>query len=120
LILGSVYWLALPWAMEMTIGLPIWQKTGATFAALAPLGFLLGMPFPLGLGQAAAQRSIWLPWAWGINGSASVVGAAAAPLIALHLGFSAMLLTGLMFYGLAAFSTSWRLSPLGLKGSREE
>ncbi len=120
LVLGSIYWLALPGLMEITFGLPIWQKTGVTFASLAPLGFLLGMPFPLGLSQAAAKRSIWLPWAWGINGSASVVGAAAAPLIALHLGFSAMLLTGLMFYGLAAVSTSWSRSPLGLKHSEEE
>lgn len=117
LVLGSIWWLALPSLMGATIALPVGLKLGLTFAMLAPLGFLLGIPFPLGLSRAAARQSIWLPWAWGINGSAAVVGAALAPVIAVHLGFSAVLLAGLSCYALASFCTSWSPLSTGANGS---
>jgi len=118
--LGSIYWLGLPNLMGAALALPLVLRVGFTFVVLAPLGFLLGMPFPLGLSVAAGRRSVWVPWAWGINGSASVVGAAAAPLIALHLGFSAVILAGMLFYCLAASTSHSGLSTVDAKGPQEE
>jgi hypothetical protein len=43
-----------------------------------------------------------IPWAWGINGCASVIAAVLATLLAIHLGFTAVVLAALLLYGLAA------------------
>ena len=43
-----------------------------------------------------------MPWAWGINGCASVISAVLASLLALHLGFSTVLLAAVALYALAA------------------
>ena len=57
---------------------------------LVPPGLLLGIPFPLGirfLYPGDASREI--PWAWAVNGFASVTGSVAAPLLAISFGFTA-------------------------------
>ena len=43
-------------------------------------------------------------WAWAINGFASVVGAVLATLLAIHLGFAAVIILAVLIYGLAAFA----------------
>ncbi len=68
---------------------------------IGPLAFLLGMPFPLGLARLASGQ---LPWAWAINGCASVVAAVLALLLALAIGFSGVLLTAAGLYLLAMLS----------------
>jgi hypothetical protein len=64
----------------------------------------MGMPFPLGLGRVARSDPALVPWAWGLNGCASVISAAAATLLAMHLGFAAMVLIAVTLYGLAALA----------------
>ena len=71
-------------------------------ALIAPLAFFMGMPFPLGLTRVAGRAADFVPWAWGINGYASVLSTALATLLAIELGFTAVLLAALAFYGLAA------------------
>ncbi len=66
---------------------------------IAPLATLMGMPFPLVLGRLAER---WVPWAWGINGCASVVSAVFATLLAVHAGFRAVVGLALVAYVLAA------------------
>jgi hypothetical protein len=70
---------------------------------IAPLGLAMGLPFPLGLGRVAKQAPNLVPWAWGINGSASVVAAVLASLLAMDLGFTAVLALALGLYATAAF-----------------
>jgi hypothetical protein len=68
--------------------------------SLAPLGLLMGVPFASGL--TAIQRAPDLvPWAWAINGGASVVSAVLAALLALSLGFNGVLWIGGALYGIA-------------------
>ena len=57
-------------------------------ALLSPLAFCMGMPFPLALRELDEAL---VPWAWGINGCASVVSAALATLLAVDFGFSTVL-----------------------------
>ena len=45
-----------------------------------------------------------VPWAWGVNACASVVGAIAATLAAIHFGFDAVLLAAIALYAGAALS----------------
>ena len=42
-----------------------------------------------------------MPWAWGINGCASVLSAILAILLAIEIGFSGVMLTAIFFYALA-------------------
>ena len=52
-----------------------------------------------------------MPWAWGLNGCASVISAAAATLLAMHLGFSATVAIAVALYGLAALAFWAPVSP---------
>jgi uncharacterized membrane protein len=72
-----------------------------TLALIAPLAFLMGMPFPLGLSRLAREAPAFIPWAWGINGCASVLSALLAALLAVHLGFDAVLSMAAGLYALA-------------------
>lgn len=69
----------------------------------APLGFFMGMPFPLGLERLNQLDPTLIPWAWGINGFASVISAILATLIAIHWGFTILILAAVSLYIAAAF-----------------
>jgi hypothetical protein len=69
------------------MGAPLALKALAAGLAMAPLAFCLGLPLPLGLHLAQKLDKGWIPWGWGINGCASVLGALAASVLAIHLGF---------------------------------
>ncbi|MDH3673449.1 MAG: SAM-dependent methyltransferase, partial [Gammaproteobacteria bacterium] len=84
------------------VALPDAAKITASLALIAPLAFCMGMPFPLGLAKLAAHDPDFIPWAWGINGFASVVSAALATLLAIHFGFTAVVVLALVLYALAA------------------
>ena len=62
----------------------------------------MGMPFPLGLSQVGMKAPEFIPWAWGINGCASVLSAVTATLLAIQFGFTAVVLAALLLYLLAA------------------
>ncbi len=67
-------------------------------AILVPLGFLMGFPFPLAIRQVferglEAQVSVL----WGVNGIASVLGAALAMIVGMLAGFSWTLRWGRCF-----------------------
>jgi len=69
---------------------------------IAPLGFCMGMPFPMGLDKISQTTPALIPWAWGINGCASVISAILATLIAMQFGFTALIFLAISLYGLAA------------------
>ncbi len=101
--LGLLYLVALPPLLERGMGWGLAAKGAAALALIAPLAFLMGMPFPLGLERVAAVREEWIPWAWGLNGWASVLAALAANLLAIHLGFSAVIaVASALYLGAAA------------------
>jgi hypothetical protein len=84
--------------------LPLLAKLPISILAIAPLAFCMGMPFPLALGRLQTEAPRLLPWAWGINGCASVVSTILASLLALHLGFSTVLLIAVALYASAALA----------------
>jgi hypothetical protein len=79
-------------------------------AMVAPAGVLLGVPLPAGIRLMAANHSALVPWAWGMNGALSVIGATLAVFIAMNWGFSVTLMAGAAAYLLAAvlLRTSYR------------
>ena len=97
------------WVFEAAQGWPVAARIAVALALLGPIGFLLGMPFPLGLKALGARAPALVPWAWGINACASVVSASLATFIALHVGFTPVLGCALVLYALAAAVTPWRV-----------
>lgn len=86
-----------------------WTVTGrvlVSVAVLAPLAFAMGLPFPLGLSRLAATTPALVPWAWGINGVASVLSALLALLLAIEFGYAVVLWCAAALYALAA--VAWR------------
>ena len=94
--------LLLAWLVRHAMGWPEAARIGLSIALIAPLAFFMGMPFPLGLSRVEAADARLIPWAWGINGCASVIAAVLATLLAIHQGFTAVVLAALLLYGLAA------------------
>jgi spermidine synthase len=84
------------------LGQQTWVRVVAAGMVVVPLGLLLGMPFPLGLTLLARGAPELTPWAWGINGCASVIGAVSAGLLAVHLGFAGVLWVAAGLYAVAA------------------
>src|SRR5215471_11748217 len=93
---------AAPSLFRWLMPLPDTLKIAVSLVLIAPLAFFMGLPFPLALVRVAAARSGIVPWAWGINGCASVLSAILAILLAMSLGFSAVLLIALGLYLVAA------------------
>jgi hypothetical protein len=62
-------------------------RIAVTAVLLAVPGVLMGMPFPLGLSLASRTSTEIVPWAWGINGAASVLGSILVIFVAMGLGF---------------------------------
>ena len=100
--IASVYALASPQLTAVLAGASPAVKVAAAFALIAPLATLMGMPFPRALSRLNALDPSLLPWAWGINGCASVIGAVLATLVAIHHGHAAVMLWGALLYVLAA------------------
>ena len=92
----------LPWLFQHSMGLPDAARILISAALIAPLAFFMGMPFPLGLARVEATDARLIPWAWGINGCASVTAAVLATLLAIHVGFTAVVVAALVLYGVAA------------------
>ncbi|MFZ2650911.1 MAG: SAM-dependent methyltransferase, partial [Burkholderiaceae bacterium] len=92
----------LPWLFQHSMGLPDAVRVLISAALIAPLAFFMGMPFPLGLARVEAAEARLVPWAWAINGCASVTAAVLASLLAIHVGFSAVVIAALALYALAA------------------
>jgi hypothetical protein len=82
--------------------LPVALKMAVSLALIAPLALFMGMPFPLALVRVAAARPALVPWAWGVNGCASVLSAILAILLAMSLGFNAVVLVAIGLYAAAA------------------
>jgi spermidine synthase len=96
------YLAVLPAVFRALMPLPDAAKIALSLVLIAPLAFAMGMPFPLGLASAAGASPQITPWAWGINACASVVAAILATLLAIHFGFSTVVLLAVALYALAA------------------
>lgn len=110
-LLASGYLLLLPTLLEPLMTLPLAARVILVLALIAPLGFAMGFPFPLGLRRVAAASPRLVPLAWAVNGCASVIAASLASLLAMHLGISALVGLALLAYLLAALSLTDAAEP---------
>lgn len=100
-----VVWLGLSPLLGAALGWPLPARCVLAALVVLPLGYLMGMPFPLGMARLAEGSAHRIPWAWAVNGLVSVVGSVAAVMIAMRWGFSITLLAGACAY-LAALAAA--------------
>ncbi|MCA1440433.1 SAM-dependent methyltransferase [Ensifer sp. IC4062] len=96
--LAGTYLIALPSIFDRLLALPDAAKIAIALLLIAPLALFMGMPFPLGLSHVGARSEEFLPWAWGINGCASVLSAILAALLAMHVGFAGVVTIAAILY----------------------
>ena len=113
---GAVALLAAPLALLTSslltslVGLPLAVKIAITVVLIAPLGFVMGMPFPTGLQRLEEWHAPSVRWAWSLNAASSVLGSVGALVCAIYLGLIQTLIIGGMFY-LAALAVVARVHP---------
>ncbi len=81
---------AVPW--------PLAAKVALAVAVVAPVGFLMGMPFPNGLARVKDAYPGAIRWAWSLNAAASVMGSAAAICLSIYFGLRFSILAGALLY----------------------
>jgi spermidine synthase len=106
----------LPGRLAALVGLGFNSRLVISAVLLAPLGFVMGMPFPTGLRALASAPAPEFPsglarpenaveWAWAMNAAASVLGSVLAMVIAIQFGLTATLACGAGAYLLALLLT---------------
>ena len=103
---SAAYCFVLPSLLTPLVGLGAGIKLLLSALLIAPLAFLMGMPFPTGLRALARMPGGSVEWAWALNAAASVLGSALAIVIALQFGLTAVLVTAAAIYTLSAVLSS--------------
>jgi hypothetical protein len=85
------------WALGWAFG----GRLALTVVMVGTLSFFLGWPLPIGLREISSPFPLLVPWAWGINGCASVIGAVLGKMISMSAGLR---MTMLVAAGLYLFS----------------
>ena len=97
-LISLIYLLVLESMFSMLATLPAALKIISAIVLIAPLALFMGMPFPLAIASLSDHSHVLIPWAWGINGCASVISAVLATLLAIHCGFSTVLMLAVLLY----------------------
>jgi len=96
-----LYPLVLPLLFDAVLGAPLVVRLLVSVLCLAPLGFLMGIPFPGGLVWLRGRAPALIPLAWAVNGCGSVLASIAAAMLALSAGFSWVLVVAALAYAVA-------------------
>ena len=97
-LLSLFYYLVLDSALAWLHVASDFTRITVTVLAIAPLAFAMGLPFPVALARLSERARSLVPWAWAINGCASVVSAVLATVIAIHLGLNAVVIIAALLY----------------------
>jgi len=98
---------ALPFVVRAAVGWPLALRIALAAGLMVPAGIVMGIPLPTGVRIVAAGQPQLVPWAWGMNGALSVLGATLAVFVAMNWGFSVTLACGAATYACAA-ALIWR------------
>jgi hypothetical protein len=95
------YSLIYPLLLSLISTCSLIMKIAVLICLLIPLGFFMGIPFPLGIQILGEKNQTFIPWAWAINAFMSVLAPLLTIMIALVLGFTVTFWTGAAAYVLA-------------------
>lgn len=100
--------LSMPTIFDAMLGQTLGIRVAVAVTILFIPGFLMGMPFPLGLSVVSQFGQSVIPWVYGVNSVASVLGAILVILIAMKLGFTVAIVAAAILYA-AALALIWPL-----------
>jgi hypothetical protein len=103
-LLSILYWYLSPTLLGSTLDLPIAPKLMLVLGMIAPLAVCMGFLFPLGMMRLTYEGAAMVPWAFGVNGCASAIATVLATLLAMHFGQTAVLLSAVALYVVAALA----------------
>lgn len=97
-LLAMIIWIE--WVVDQILKFSItWQYIFA-FLLLCPIGFLMGLPFPLGM-RYLLQNPTQRAYAWSVNGCASVLASIGSAQIALSFGLLHIMAGAIVAYAFA-------------------
>jgi hypothetical protein len=105
----------LPVLRDRLIAAPLASRIAVTVLLQLPLGIALGMYFPTGVELIRRTAPRMVPWAWGVNGVASVASSVLAVILGMTIGFSGVALLAAAVYtiGTLALLAELRASGAG-------
>lgn len=86
---------------DLALGWSLGYRVALSVAIISVPSFFLGWFFPSGLCYMAERWPNLVPWAWGINGCASVIGAVSAKCLAISIGLKLLIFSGCFIYFIA-------------------
>jgi hypothetical protein len=87
-------------ALSPSLKLSTGWRVLITMMIMAPPGFVMGIFFPVGMSHLSRNGRSLVPWAWAVNGAASVAGSLGSIVMAMNFGYSRALLLGALCYAL--------------------
>ncbi|MCI0415237.1 hypothetical protein L0222_20895 [bacterium] len=87
-----------PILFQKFLSAPFAARMALSVIFIFPAGFFMGMPFPLALSWMSRHLQSFVPWAWGMNGYATVLGSVLSVILALNFGFRSVLITAGLIY----------------------
>jgi hypothetical protein len=114
-VLGLAYLFLLPMLTDALLTTPLGLRIVVAFVVLAPLGAMLGMFMPLGLGVVSGltrHGEEYVAWSWAVNGFASVIGSVLTTIIAMIVGFNVVLALSMVVYLVAVAALRRLARPL--------
>lgn len=100
-----VYLLTIDPILQAFIGAGTAIRFLITVILLMPVSFFFGWMFPSGVHVLDKSDDSLIPWAWGVDGFASVIAAPLAIILSMSFGFTNVILLGLLFYGIAGITS---------------
>lgn len=111
--------LILPDLLRDTLAYTENMRLLVTIACIGPVAFAMGVPFPSGLKVLRDDAPGMIPWAFGVNGAASVLASILSIMLAMEAGFRAVALLAALLYLLAALTVPRRLPALAAEPEPE-
>jgi hypothetical protein len=105
--LAVMQWI-LPSVFQATTNRDRLVRITISFAAIMPLGFLLGFAFPTGMRLVSTIDPRPTPWFWGINGATGVLASVLGVITSMSFGINVTMLIAATCY-LLVIPTAFRL-----------
>lgn len=90
-----------PYIFSSLVRLDLHWRIIISALLIFPLGFFMGMPFPIGMSLILPGESRFVSFAWGVNGFFSVIGTVTAIILAMSFGFRIVFIVAALIYIIA-------------------
>ena len=103
-----------PLVFAQLLGAPLALRIAVSILLLVPLGLVLGGFFPLGIRIAERANPRLVPWAWAVNGCATVIGTLVAVIAGMSSSFTSVTILAVGVYAVGCSRCS---SPSAASGA---